>query len=245
MMLHTYLGIGEFHVNNCEDFLIAEKLSDSLLLIAVFDGCTMGKESVFSSHLYGKILRKIAKESYYQDFISPINSCIKHQLKTITKELFKLTKEIKLTLHLDDLELLSTAIIGIINLKEKSAEIISIGDGLVCIDGNITEYDHDDKPDYLGYHLNDDFETWFLRQNQKISVSNFTDLSISTDGIWSFKHFEKSPSKQLSFEDVTNYLLINSDHFSGENFFQKKIRILKDELQNIVTDDLAIIRLIV
>ena len=129
--------------------------------------------------------------------------------------------------------------------KEKSAEIITIGDGLICVDDHITEYDHDDKPDYLGYHLNEDFEKWFQRHNQKISVSNFTDLSISTDGIWSFKNLRDSSSRQLSFDEVAYNLLKNSDNLLEENFFQKKIRILKDELYHIATDDLAIIRLIV
>jgi len=73
MNVYSVLQIGEFHTNHCEDFLVIEPITANEFLIAVLDGCTMGKESVFASMLYGKTLRKIAKEFYYRDFKEQIS----------------------------------------------------------------------------------------------------------------------------------------------------------------------------
>ena len=56
---------------------------------------------------------------------------------------------------------LSTLIIGIVDTTQSTAEFLTIGDGLICKDGELIEYEQDDKPDYLGYHLADDFEKVF------------------------------------------------------------------------------------
>lgn len=45
--------------------------------------------------------------------------------------------------------------------------VLVIGDGLVGIDGELHEFDQDTKPDYVGYHLKEDFEDWYSRQQQK------------------------------------------------------------------------------
>jgi len=42
----------------------------------------------------------------------------------------------------------------------------------------------------LGYHLTENFEEFYKNQHQKLSISNFEDLSISTDGIFTFKNLE-------------------------------------------------------
>jgi hypothetical protein len=39
-----------------------------------------------------------------------------------------------------------------------AGQVMVIGDGLVSIDGQLTEYEQDNRPDYLGYHLGEDFE---------------------------------------------------------------------------------------
>jgi len=74
MKIYSTLTIGEFHTNYCEDFLVIEQITNSEKLIAVLDGCTMGTESVFASMLYGKILRKIAKHFFYEDFVKKDSS---------------------------------------------------------------------------------------------------------------------------------------------------------------------------
>lgn len=243
MNIYTSLHIGEYHTNHCEDFLICEQVGTHEKLIAVMDGCTMGKESVFASHLYGKLLRHIAKKQYYQSFISNNHTSLKETLKQVLTNLFSETKEVKRLLDLETAELLSTLIIGIVNTESLKAEFLTVGDGLIYIDGTIHEYEQNDKPDYLGYHLNKDFETWFQDQNQFLSISSFKDLSISTDGIFTFKRFH-SKIEQKSEQEIIEYLLKDNTYQSHTNLLDRKINDLKQDEHHVVTDDLAIIRLI-
>ncbi|WP_459212044.1 protein phosphatase 2C domain-containing protein [Aquimarina rhabdastrellae] len=237
MNIYTTLHIGEFHTNHCEDFLIVEQIGTNEKLIAVLDGCTMGKESVFASILFGKILRNIAKKKFYEEFVSNTPITLEEVLKLLINEI----KILKNHLGLETNELLSTLIIGIINSNESRADFLTIGDGLICIDGELTEYEQNDKPDYLGYHLTDDFDTWFNHQKQKLSISSFKDLSIATDGIFTFKNF-KDKSNQKSEYEIIKHLLIDNEGTEFDNFLDRKINFLKDQENHIVTDDLAIIR---
>ena len=241
MKIYSTLTIGEFHTNNCEDFLINEQITTNQRLIAVLDGCTMGTESVFASHLYGKILRKIAKHQFYKTFVSKDTLNLKETLKHVIRQLIEDTKQIKNQLDLETNELLSTVIISIVDITESKAECLAVGDGLICVDGVVTEYEQNDKPDYLGYHLTEDFETWFASQKQMASVSKFKDLSICTDGIFTFKNF-KDRAKQKTEQDIINYLLIDNTYTDFDNALDRKLKILKEQFNHVVTDDLAIIR---
>ena len=241
MRIYKTLNIGEFHTIHCEDFLIDEQIATNEKLIAVLDGCTMGTESVFASILFGKILRDISKKKFYEEFISNVSVDSKLKLKEVLKELINKIKVIKNQLGLETNELLSTLIIGIINTKYSTAEFLTIGDGLICVDGKLTEYEQNDKPDYLGYHLKDDFNNWFENQNQKLSISYFKDLSICTDGIFTFKNLKNKDNKK-SEDEIIQYLLIDNEYSEFDNFLDRKIRSLKEKYNHIVTDDLAIIR---
>ena len=190
MVKSEFTQIGEFHINHNEDFLVSCEIGNDKMMIAVMDGCTMGTESYFASTLIGKLLRQISKEIHYKTFIEKIEIDVQQLLEEILKHLFAKLKAIKNQLGLENDELLSTLILGIVNFENKSAEIISIGDGLVFYDDNFVEYDQVNTPDYLGYHLHIDFEEWFQKQNQKLSLTNIENLSISTDGIFSFKKFD-------------------------------------------------------
>ena len=242
MRIYKTLNIGEFHTNHCEDFLIDEQIGTNEKLIAVLDGCTMGTESVFASILFGKILRNIAKKKFYEEFVTDNSIQLKDKLKEVVKTLIDETKLLKNQLGLETNELLSSLIIGIIETKESKAEFLTIGDGLICKDGELIEYEQDDKPDYLGYHLADDFERWFNNQQQKLTVSGFKDLSICTDGIFTFKNLENK-SKQKSENEIIEYLLIDNEGSEFDNFLDRKIRTLKDKWNHLVTDDLAVIRI--
>ncbi len=242
MRIYKTLNIGEFHTNHCEDFLIEEQIGTNEKLVAVLDGCTMGTESVFASILFGKVLRNIAKKKFYEEFVTDNSIQLNDKLKEVVKILIDETKLLKNQLGLETNELLSTLIIGIVETKESKAEFLTIGDGLICKDGELIEYEQDDKPDYLGYHLADDFENWFDNQEQKLTVSGFNDLSICTDGIFTFKNLEDK-SKQKSENEIIEYLLIDNEGAEFDNFLDRKIRALKDKWNHLVTDDLAIIRI--
>ncbi|UII26073.1 protein phosphatase 2C domain-containing protein [Fulvivirga maritima] len=220
-----------------------EQISSNEILIAVLDGCTMGTESVFASILYGKILRNIAKNHFYQEFTSNRSLDSKSLLKSCIKQLIAETKGIKNQLGLDVNELLSTLIIGIVNTKSYSAELLTIGDGAIYVDGELTEYEQDNTPDYLGYHLNEPFDTWYDSLEQRKTITKFTDLSIATDGIFTFKNLEDK-TKQKSESEIVEYLLKDRTFSENANFLERKVRELSKEMKHVVTDDLAIIRII-
>jgi hypothetical protein len=62
---------------------------------------------------------------------------------------------------------------------------------VVCINGKITEFDRDNKPDYLAYHLHENFDHWYESLQQKISFDRMSDVSIATDGILTFSKIKK------------------------------------------------------
>jgi len=243
MKIYKTLNIGEFHTNYCEDFLIEEQIATNEKLIAVLDGCTMGTESVFASILFGKIARKIAKRKFYEEFIIKDAVGLKDKLKEVVRTLIHEVRTLKNQLGLETNELLSTLLIGIVNIKESKAEFLIIGDGLICKDGKYFEYEQNNTSDYLGYHLTDDFDDWYDNQEQKLTISNFKDLSICTDGILTFKNF-KDKTKQKSEDEIIEYLLVDNNGTEFTNFLNRKIRILQEEWNHVVTDDLAIIRII-
>ncbi len=242
-MIKTFatLRIGHFHTNYCEDFWVSSPIGTNRQLIAVLDGCTMGTESAFVSMLFGKTLRQISQQLYYQDFLTPTNTSLKAQLKQVLHLLFEKVKHIKNQLGLDTHELLSTLVLAITDEKYYQAEIITIGDGLICHDGRIIAFEQGERPDYLAYHLGKNFEEWFAIQTQRISLHHFTNLSICTDGIFSFRSFKK-PQRQKSEAEIIDFLLINDQLSEHNNFLERKMNIIQHQWQYEVTDDLAIVR---
>ncbi len=240
----TTLNIGHFHTNYCEDFWVTAPITGSQQLIVVSDGCTMGTESAFAAILFGKTLRSISKELYYENFLNPSDVSLNSKLREIFRRLFQRLKSIRNQLSLDTHELLATIVLGVIDHRHSAAEFLTIGDGLICHDGNIVNYEQDDRPDYLGYHLSKDFDSWFDTQTQKLTIKGFNDLSICTDGIFSFRNF-KQPDKQKSEAEIIDFLLINDQLLKHNNCLERKTRIVQQEWQHEVTDDLAIVRLII
>ncbi len=244
MRIYNTLQIGDFHTHYCEDFLIIENLSETQKIIAVLDGCSMGKESVFASMLYGKILRSIAKKEFYKDFVikEKETTSLQDTLKSILHQLILEVKKIQQQLDITTHELLSTLILGVIETKKNIAEVLVIGDGLVACDGEFHDFEQEDKPDYLGYHLQENFEEWYKKQNQRVTFTKFKDFSICTDGIFAFKNLKK-PTDQKSEKEIMEYLLIDTNGEGFDNFLDRKIKILKEKWNHIPTDDIAIIRI--
>ncbi|MBW1297501.1 protein phosphatase 2C domain-containing protein [Aquimarina litoralis] len=243
MKIYSTLKIGNFHTNYCEDFLVVEKISSDKFIVAVMDGCTMGKESVFASILIGKILRNIAKEEFYKEFLNKTSKKLAVLLQEILEKLFLQLKTTKNNLGLETEELLSTLIIGVVDEDTSNGEFLAIGDGLIYFDGDLLEFEQNDKPDYLGYHLHEDFNTWHSLQEQRLSIVGFKDLSMATDGIFSFKNF-KNPKKQQTEKEVLDFLLRDQQGIDSTIFLEKKVRDLESKYDQVLTDDLAIIRVV-
>lgn len=242
MTSYEIIQIGEHHTNYCEDYVLHTSLGDDKLLCAVMDGCTMAKESYFASTLIGKILKKIAKEISYKSFVEGKNTANEVLLKKVVQQLFEELKNVKNILFLEQEELLSTLLIAVVDIPKRRGEFLAVGDGLVCINGEVIEYEQDDKPDYLGYHLNEDFEEWYSLQKQKQSIEQIQDFSISTDGIFTFKRFdhqEYQPSR-----DLIDFLLKDNVGSQNQNMLKKKVFEIEKNWGLKPSDDLGIIRII-
>ena len=242
MTIYEITQIGEHHTNYCEDYVLTASLGEDQLLCAVMDGCTMATESYFASTLIGKILRKIAKEVSYKSFVDKKEISIEKLLKEIVDQLFNELRNLKNILFLEKEELLSTLLIGVVEIKNQSGEFLAIGDGMFCIDGKVTEFEQDNKPDYFGYHLDENFEKWYASQNQRISAKQIQDLSICTDGIFTFQRFDNQ--EYQSADNVIDFLLNDNEGFENQNMLKKKVSEIEKNWGLKPTDDLGIIRII-
>ena len=245
MKKYEHIQIGTFHTNHCEDYLVSSEIGTDKLMIAVLDGCSMGNESHFASSLIGKILLKGAKEIHFKDFFEKEKKHGKFILKNLMELLFKDLISLKNNLQLEKEGLLSTLVLGIIDLKKKNAEIICVGDGIVSCNGKLYEFEQNNKPDYLAYHLHENFSEWFEKQNQKLSFSDIYDLGISTDGIFTFRKFDDKNYEQNEKIDLVNYLLIDENKNKNEYMLRKKTNHIETKWGLKPSDDLAIIRIII
>jgi Protein phosphatase 2C len=243
MKIYSALQIGEYHLNHCEDYLFVDNIGDDKVLCAVMDGCTMGIDSYFVSTLVGKLLRKISKEKGYKELynlekFTNLEDC----LKSILKELFSELTISKNQLLLDKKELLTTLIILLLDKKSNEGIVLVVGDGLVSINGKSTEFDQDNKPDYLGFHLSEDFETWYKTQNQKILFSEIEDISIATDGIFMFTPVKKV--ENLEIINPIDFLIVDKENYENEEILSLKLKRLEHSFGLKPTDDFAMIRVI-
>jgi serine/threonine protein phosphatase PrpC len=244
MKVYKILKIGEHHINHCEDYLIEESLGNKKKLFAVMDGCTMGTDSYFASTLVGKLLRKIAVERSYQSFYNKAEGeggNTDTEVKEILQLLMFELRQVKNLLSLNDDELLCTLVILVVDISSNKGYACVIGDGLICVNGELTEYEQDNMPDYLGYHLGRDFEEWYKAQKQFLVIDQIKDISISTDGIFTF---EKRDKKDYPKIDAVHFLLINMDGNEFGNMLDRKLVVIDEEFGLKPTDDLGIIRLI-
>ncbi|MBL0742431.1 protein phosphatase 2C domain-containing protein [Chryseolinea lacunae] len=122
MKVYTTLHMGQHHINHCEDYLMIAEIGTNKFLYAVMDGCSTGTDSYFASTLIGKILRKIAKENYFKDFVEKEKRNSAQVLKIALKELFEALRDAKVRLQLAREEMLSTLVIAVVDSVERSGE---------------------------------------------------------------------------------------------------------------------------
>ncbi|WP_326984672.1 protein phosphatase 2C domain-containing protein [Chryseobacterium sp. MYb264] len=243
MNIYSTIQIGDYHTNQCEDALIIKNIGSDRLLIAVMDGCTTAMESHFASTLVSKILRKIATELGYRELyeksLDHLNADF--ELQEILKSLFKELLSIKNQLLLDEKELLTTLIIVLYHKKEKQGIALAVGDGLVCINGELFNFNQDNKPDYLGFHLKEDFDSWYQNQTQKIFFNTIKDISIATDGIFTFSKMKSTDHKAQI--DPVDYLLMDKMEDTSDEMLNLRMKKLENQYGLKPTDDIAIIRI--
>lgn len=244
MRIYELLQIGEFHTNHCEDYIITVGLGDSKFLCAIMDGCSNGIDSHLPSTITGKLLRKIGKEIDYLAFLEKSEKPLKDLLKEILRKLFEELKIVKNHLLLRDVEFYNTLNLLLIDGVTNTGESLVIGDGMVCFNGQIIDYDQNNHPDYVSIHLKEDFDKWYEKQTQRISMEGIKDISITSDGIFSFQQFSKIKTEVPNNQSIINFLIIDKDGSDNENMLQTKMRELEKKHSMKSTDDLGIIRII-
>lgn len=242
MLIYQLTQIGEFHENHCEDYVVAHPIGTDRHLLAVLDGCSMGEESFFASALIGNILKKIAKQNYYLETHRRESKLgLAEQLPILLQQVFSELSAIKNRLYLNTNQLLTTLVIALLDEETGKAEIGVFGDGLVVSNGEYWEYDQDNRPDYLAYHLAGGFEAWWADQKQLLALSEVKDLSLSTDGILSFRNFEDQ--EYLDPLRVIEELLISKTDWQNERMLLKQLKQLQDQTHAKPGDDLGIVRI--
>lgn len=213
--------------------------------MAVMDGCTMGKESYFASALVGKILKKIAYEEFHKSYHRSVSPSLEEILQTVFKKLFTALKSYSADLNLDRYELLTTLVLGVVDLRTQTAFVQVIGDGLVFCDGQARIFDQENAPDYLGYHLRENFTTWYAKQDQKLYFEAVKDLSLSTDGIFTFSSFQGDEQEAIAESFILDFLLKDQLELGNERMFAKKLLHLERDYGIKPTDDLGVVRLVI
>ena len=242
MIIYTTLTIGEHHTNHCEDYLITAEIGKEKILCAVMDGCSMGTDSYFAATLTGKLLRKIANEYSYKEFISKQSNDLQQTLAGIVRQLFLELRELKNSIQLKREEILNTLLIAVIDSSNATGEFFCVGDGLICLNGDFFEFEQDNKPDYLGYHLQEDFDAWYSNQQQRISAQQIRDFSLATDGIFTFSRYDNQTYQQAG--NVAELLLIDKTGYQSINMLDRKRIEIEKEWGLKPMDDLAIIRVV-
>lgn len=244
MKFYELSHIGEFHVNYNEDFLVSEEAGKHRHLIAVMDGCSSGTDSHFASTLIGKLLRKIAKQESYEEFAKNVTKNLKDQLEQVSLKLFEELSNINRQLDLRSDEILSTMILGIIDTKSSIAEIVIIGDGLIHVNGKNIEYENGNKPDYIGYHLNMDKHLWYQTRTENLTVNKIDDMTISTDGIHTFKNFDGKPYDEIDQIEIMSKFFEDKSELENTNKLKKTLIEIKNQYGLMPSDDLTMIRIV-
>ena len=243
--LLTHSRIGTNHTDHNEDAYLTAEITDRHLLLAVMDGSSMGTDSHFAAGLIAKVLRRIAKQTNLRSFAERTTHTATGLLKDTLRTLFTDLKRLNADLDLADDELLSTLLLAIVDTKEQNAEIVVIGDGVVACDEEILEFDHDDKPDYLGYHLHEDFDDYWNLLTQRVTARDFQDLALSTDGVFSFRPFSYDSYRPVTEEELISFLLLHREEGAGETAYRRKLVYVKSTFGLEATDDFTVVRALV
>jgi hypothetical protein len=243
--LITHTQIGTHHTDHNEDAFLTAEITDRHLLLAVMDGCSSGTDAHFATGLIAKVLRRIAKQTNLRSFAertSPTTEqLLKDTLRTLLADLARLSSD----LDLDQVELLSTLVLAIVDTQDRHAEIVVIGDGVIACDEEIIEFDQQNKPDYLGYHLHEDFDDYWNLLTQRVTATDFLDLALASDGVFAFRAFSHDSYRPVTEEELISFLLCHRDEGPDETAYRRKVIYISNTFGLKPTDDLTVVRVMV
>jgi hypothetical protein len=246
MKIHSILKRGELHKTFCEDFLFTQTIHDRYFVGAIFDGCSGGKDSHFASTLSAKILQKIVRNMDFKNEPADIYVMGKQILFSYVKEMQNCKNQLQLSTD----EMLATCLFLITDDQNSCAHVWVCGDGLISINGSITEINQNNKPDYPAYYLDEivnqeRFDQWIDFNVKHFNISNFVDLTIASDGILTFVRdttFHPDNQTSITFDPI-RYLCEDKFLENNQAMFARKCNLLRTKYGLINNDDLSIIRI--
>ena len=155
------------------------------------------------------------------------------------KSLFQRMRGISETGRLNKYDLLTTILIAIVDTDTKNYVSLCIGDGLLIVDGRRTEYDQDNQPDYLGYHLHDDFATYYASLVNTSHGRFEQTLALSTDGVFTFANAYDEHLSSATLRPLLNRIF--SSTYQGPKHFQNTIDKVEEQVKLKATDDLGLV----
>lgn len=209
------------------------------------DGSSVGKDPHFASSLIAKVLRRIAKQTNLRSFAERTQHTTRDLLKETLRTLFSDLVRLNADLDLDHDELLSTLLLAIVDTRGSTAEIVAIGDGVIACDEEIVEFSHDNKPDYLGYHLHKDFDDYWNLLTQRVTAHDFLDLALATDGVLSFRAFSYDSYRPVTEDELLTFLLIDREEGAEDTAYRRKILYIRHTFGLEASDDLTVVRVMV
>jgi len=247
MKVQTVIRKGSEHPVFCEDFLSTQD-AGRYFVGAVFDGCSGGNDSHFASSLFGKIFNQILGEGAMAG--TSIEEKAKDFMRKFVTNLFKA----KVALGLLDKDMLATFMMIVYDKVHGECLIMTIGDGIICCDGELTILENDrfkiaeptrymDMPNYIAYDIVDlglqpsGFDVWFDRFVTLTRHDNPEDISIATDGLLTF-------NTPVVAVDPLHFLLVDQNWIKNKIMLSKKVNILASKHKTTHKDDISIIRLI-
>lgn len=244
MNIHEYTAIGNAHRDHNEDSTFVFTEDNEFVILAVMDGCSSGTESYFASGLIRKLLKKHVKQLAYLGFVKKEFPEKEVLLKTILSGIFEDLKQIKQSLDLSENELLSTLLLSVYNISQKSAITSVSGDGFVFFNSNHKEFDSANRPDYMAYHLNDSFENWYASHQEILHTEKLENFGLSTDGIKSFYNPSQSSLKEEIGINPFNYFFFDEGFNDKSNVIKMRYEKLKNEYGIENLDDIAMVHLV-
>jgi hypothetical protein len=241
MNTDTILKRGNIHPEHCEDAVFANQLNNDWLIGAVMDGCSSGKDSYFASALFSKLIAKACKTLPYLSKIQPglqlTEMTPQHLGEFILSQVFYDVKKTNQKFLIDEIELLTTLIIAVVNIPSKKAWLNISGDGFFAFNDQITEIDQNNRPDYMTYHLDLPFEKWLGNHTKSYEFSNLNNLTIASDGV--NKLMDYKGNRKNTEDNIEKLLAINSN---ANQPLSKIYDELTSKKKLIPYDDIGIVR---
>ena len=214
----SQLCVRATYKNTCEDAVFVKETASSVFG-CVTDGCSSGINSAWASQLLCYLVQNRPYEITEDQYLAYLRIKIRDIISDFHVS------------GMSEMNLLSTCLLFDYNKKTEILKLRIIGDGVYYLNGVEYVIDHNNIPDYLAYHLYDDFES-FIKKYPEFIHENVHSFQICTDGIKSFQ------LSQFESSDKNPSILLESP--TSENYLKRMFNILTKNKWTIA-DDLSII----